>query len=59
MKRLDGRPESSADGYRICRVTKVERRHGILGYHQSFEYEDTGERMPPRQAGRRRWFWTR
>lgn len=52
MRRLDGQPESSADGYRICRVTKVDRRRGIL-YHQSFEYEDTGERMPPRQVGRR------
>ena len=48
MRRLTGQPESSANGYRICRVTKVERRSSILGYHQSFEYEDTGERMPPR-----------
>lgn len=55
MKRLKDQPESSADGYRICRVTKVERRHGILGCHQSFEYEDTGVRMPPRRPVRRWW----
>lgn len=52
MDRLEGKPESSADGYRICRVTEVERRHGILGYHQSFAYEDTDERLPPRKPTR-------
>ena len=45
---LDGQPESAAEGYRICRVVAVERRHGILGYSQSFDYEDIGERLPPR-----------
>lgn len=46
------KPECAASGYRICRVIKVERRSSVLGYHQSFEYEDTGERMPPRKPGR-------
>lgn len=58
MRRLVDQPESSACGYRICRVTAVDRHHGILGYHQSFTYEDTGERMPAR-APRRRWWWSR
>lgn len=56
MGQLAGKPESAADGYRICRVTSVERRHGILGYHQGFEYEDTGVRVPPRKPVSAPWF---
>ena len=41
--------EYAGDGYRICRVTKVTRRHSILGYFQDFEYEDTGDRVPARK----------
>lgn len=54
MERLAGQPESSADGYRICRVTEVERRRGILGGGTltAYTYEDTGERMPPRAPTR-------
>lgn len=50
MKRLDGQPESSADGYRICRVVNVNRTQTILahGLNTEVEYEDTGERMPAR-----------
>lgn len=51
----DERPESACQGYRICRVTKVERRASILGYSQEFEYEDTGERVPPVPPKRRWW----
>lgn len=40
--------EVACNGYRICRVTAVERSSGRLGYHQDFEYEDTGQRVPPR-----------
>lgn len=47
MKRLKGQPESSANGYRICRVTKVERRASVLGYMQHFEFAATGETWPP------------
>jgi hypothetical protein len=57
-------PESAIDGYRICRVTAVERRHSILGYLQHSEYEDTGVRVPPaapEPSPMRRWWkrWSR
>lgn len=39
--------EYAGDGYRICRVTKVDRRTTILGRLEDFEYEDTGVRVPP------------
>lgn len=48
MERLKGEPESSAHGYRICRVTEVEARTGILGRHVTYAYEDTGVRLPHR-----------
>lgn len=39
-------------GYRIVRVTEVERRHGILGYHQSFEFVFEGQTWPPERLSR-------
>lgn len=52
-------PESAIEGYRICRVTAVERRRSILGYFQDFEYEDTGIRVPPPAPARRKRWWHR
>lgn len=49
MERLEDQPESAADGYRVCRVTEVEDRGGILGGRRvAYSYEDTGVRLPPR-----------
>lgn len=48
MGRLKDQPESSARGYRICRVTEVDDRGGILGRRVTYSYEDTGTRVPPR-----------
>ena len=56
MRRLEGQPESAADGYRICRVTEVDDRSGILGRIVTYHYEDTGARMPARQP--KKW-WRR
>lgn len=50
-----GEIEHASQGYRIVRVTKVERRSGILGYLQIFEYEDTGIRLPERPRKRHWW----
>lgn len=44
--------EAASSGYRICRVTAVNRRHGPIGFMQDFTYEDTGERMPARKPTR-------
>ena len=50
----DGKPESAHDGYRICRVTKVDDRSGVLARIVTYHYEDTGARMPAR--ARRKWW---
>lgn len=55
-KRPINLPESANSGYRVCRVTAVEDRTGILGRHVTYAYEDTGMRLPP-QAPRRALFW--
>ena len=51
----DDLPEAACQGYRICRVTEVERRASILGYMQSLKYEDTGLRVPSIPPRRRWW----
>lgn len=56
MRGLEGQPESAAEGYRICRVIKVDDRSGVLGRIVTYHYEDTGARMPAR--ARRKW-WKR
>ena len=49
-ERCKDEPEAAADGYRICRVTEVEDRSGILGRLVTYAYEDTGTRFPPRAS---------
>lgn len=42
-------PESAHCGYRICRVTEVKERRGmLLALPPVYSYEDTGDRMPSR-----------
>ena len=36
----------AAQGYRIVRVTKAERRHSILSYSERFEFEFDGQTWP-------------
>jgi hypothetical protein len=47
-----GQPESACQGYRLARVTEVERGGRLIPYTH-YHYEDTGLRVPP-PPGRRR-----
>lgn len=45
------------EGYRICRVTLVDVKTGILGTIEKYHYEDTGIRFPaeePKKAAKKR-----